>query len=106
MVDQNGKLCENIRLLCEGDHFGEIALLYPMNKSGISESEGCRRTCTVISRNYNTMAILDQRSLRSLTSEYPIYKDLLIKNIFKYDDPKLQFLKAMINNLRYVQGLR
>ena len=82
-------------MLCEGDHFGEIALLYP----------GCRRTCTVISRNYNTMAIIDQRNLRSLISEYPMYKELLIKSVFKYDDPKLQFLKKMINKLKYVEGL-
>ena len=34
-----------------------------------------------------------------------MYKELLIKNIFKYDDPKLQFLKKMINKLKYVEGL-
>jgi CRP-like cAMP-binding protein len=92
VVDQNAKVRENIRLLVEGDHFGEIALLYP----------GCTRTCTVISRNYNTMASLEFRSLRSLNSEYPEYKKLLIKNIFKYNDPKLKFLKKMINKLTYV----
>ena len=51
------------------------------------------------------MAIIDQRNLRSLISEYPMYKELLIINIFKYDDPKLQFLKKMINKLKYVEGL-
>jgi len=36
-----------IKLLVEGDHFGEISALY-----------GCRRTATVYSRNYNTIAFL------------------------------------------------
>ena len=36
-----------VRLLVEGDHFGEIGVVY-----------GCRRTASVISRNYNTMASL------------------------------------------------
>lgn len=33
------------KLLVEGDHFGEISVIY-----------GCKRTATVVSRNYNTMA--------------------------------------------------
>jgi len=92
VVDQNEHLIENIRLLVEGDHFGEIALLYP----------GCKRTCTVISRNYNTMATLDHYGLRALTSDYPEYKKLLSKNIHKYDDPKLTFLKKMMTKLKYM----
>lgn len=95
IVDQNNREIENIRLLVEGDHFGEIALLYP----------GCKRTCTVVSRNYNTMAAVDHYNLRSLTSDYPEYKKLLIKLIHKYDDPKLNFLKKMMNKLTYVKGL-
>ena len=95
IVDQNNREIENIRLLVEGDHFGEIALLYP----------GCKRTCTVVSRNYNTMAAVDHYNLRSLTSDYPEYKKLLIKLIHKYDDPKLIFLKKMMGKLTYVKGL-
>lgn len=37
-----------VRLLVEGDHFGEIGLIYR-----------CRRTCSVISRNYNTVARIE-----------------------------------------------
>ena len=43
--DERGRENEGIRILEEGDHFGEIQLVY-----------GCRRTATVISRNYNTLA--------------------------------------------------
>jgi ATP-binding cassette, subfamily B, bacterial len=78
VVDQNNVELQNIRLLVEGDHFGEIALLY-----------NCERTCTVISRNYNTMARLEYKSLRLLINEYPGYKKSMIKSILKYDDPKI-----------------
>ena len=56
-VDQSKYQHDIIRLLTEGDHFGEIALLYH-----------CKRTCTVISRNYNTMARMIQPRFRSLTN--------------------------------------
>ncbi len=38
-----------IRILNEGDHFGEISMIYK-----------CRRTATVLAGNYNTMAILGE----------------------------------------------
>jgi CRP-like cAMP-binding protein len=38
-----------VRLLIEGDFFGEISYLY-----------GCKRTSTVVSRNFNTMAKLSR----------------------------------------------
>lgn len=36
-----------VRLLVEGDHFGEIGVMFE-----------CKRTATIVSRNYNTMACL------------------------------------------------
>lgn len=38
-----------VRALYPGDHFGEISMIYK-----------CRRTGTVISDNYNTMATLKE----------------------------------------------
>lgn len=43
--DETGTLHVAVGLLTEGDHFGEISVLYH-----------CKRTATVVSRNYNTMA--------------------------------------------------
>jgi CRP-like cAMP-binding protein len=43
--DEEGKLHIAVSLLTEGDHFGEISMLYR-----------CKRTATIVSRNYNTMA--------------------------------------------------
>lgn len=37
-----------IRMLYQGDHFGEISLMY-----------GCKRTANIISQNYNTYAVLE-----------------------------------------------
>jgi len=48
------------QVLVEGCHFGEISLLY-----------GCPRTCTIVNRNYSTMAILDLLQFRKLKMEYP-----------------------------------
>lgn len=47
LIDENREEHIAVALLTEGSHFGEIGLIY-----------GCERTATVISRNYNTMAIL------------------------------------------------
>jgi CRP-like cAMP-binding protein len=54
------------RILNEGDHFGEISMIYK-----------CRRTATVLSGNYNTMAILGEEQFKGLVSEYPEYQRLL-----------------------------
>ena len=43
--DQTGKNHICFKLLVEGDHFGEIGLIY-----------GCKRTATVNARNYTTIA--------------------------------------------------
>lgn len=45
--DNFGREHENIRMLTSGDHFGEISMLYH-----------CKRTASVISRNYNTLAYM------------------------------------------------
>eukprot|EP00356_Strombidium_inclinatum_P000085 CAMPEP_0170510876 /NCGR_PEP_ID=MMETSP0208-20121228/66001_1 /TAXON_ID=197538 /ORGANISM="Strombidium inclinatum, Strain S3" /LENGTH=106 /DNA_ID=CAMNT_0010794369 /DNA_START=223 /DNA_END=543 /DNA_ORIENTATION=- len=50
---------EVIRLLTEGDHFGEIGVVF-----------NCKRTASVISRNYNTMARLSKEHYRELISDF------------------------------------
>jgi CRP-like cAMP-binding protein len=44
-----------VRLLVEGDHIGEIGLLY-----------NCKRTASIVSRNYNVMARLGLHRFREL----------------------------------------
>ena len=71
-----------IRLLTQGDHFGDIGLLYK-----------CKRTCSVISRNYNTLASLTYDRYKIIKCEYPIFRDELIKHTYLYNDPRKKFLK-------------
>ena len=76
------------------DHFGEVAIIY-----------SCRRTATVLSGNYDTVALLTQDSFRSLVSEYPDYLKLLKAHIFKYKDPMKQFLLRTINRVSYFKKI-
>ena len=48
--DTQGKEHEAYKLLTEGDHFGEISLLY-----------GCPVTASVIAMNYNTFGVVSER---------------------------------------------
>jgi CRP-like cAMP-binding protein len=52
-----------IRLLSEGDFFGEIGMIYK-----------CNRSATVISRNYNTFSIMNYSQYRDLINEYPEFE--------------------------------
>jgi len=73
--DQNGILHVAINLLVEGDHFGEVSLIYKI-----------KRTATVISRNYNTMARMSYPKFRELVYTFPEYLKLLKINTFYYND--------------------
>ena len=95
ILDHNGKTNIAIRLLCEGHHFGEIALLY-----------NCKRSCTIISRNYNTIARLTKDRLRMLASDFPDFKKYLIKHVFKYKDPLINFLKDVVSRVKYMNNIR
>jgi CRP-like cAMP-binding protein len=62
MIDYNGHNTM-IRVLVEGDHMGELAYLY-----------NCKLTCSVLSRNYNSLARLTFPRLKDLLISYPDYK--------------------------------
>ena len=92
--DQRGKEWRKFRKLKEGDHFGEIAMLY-----------NCRRSATVESGNYNTLAKIMKHRFRELLSEYPEYEVCLKKHIREeYLDPKTKFLFEMIRNVEYFKN--
>jgi CRP-like cAMP-binding protein len=87
--DLRGRVLRAQRLLVEGDHFGEICLAYR-----------CKRTATVVSRNYNTMARLTYHRFRNLINEFPTYDKYLKQKIFNYDDPTKAFLERVLKELR------
>jgi CPA1 family monovalent cation:H+ antiporter len=88
--DQKGIDHIAFRLLTEGDHFGEISLIYK-----------CKRSATVVSRNYNTMARLNYSRYRELINEFPKFNRYLKANLFLYNDPRKEFLKKIFKNLSY-----
>ena len=92
--DQRGKEHKGIRILKEGDHFGEIALLY-----------NCKRSATVESGNYNTLAKIQKPRFRELLSEYPEYETCLKQHIIEqYKDPKTKFIQDMIKRVDYFKS--
>ena len=82
------------RLLVEGNHFGEIGLIY-----------NCKRTCTVVSRNFNTLGSLNRDKFLDILNKYPYFKQCLKKHIFKYKDPNIQFLKKPLQKVSYFQNM-
>jgi CRP-like cAMP-binding protein len=93
--DESGHEHEAIKALNEGDHFGEIAMIYK-----------CKRTASVICSNYNTMAILQYKNYRELVAEYPEYEDSLKDYIrTNYNDPKTTFLLNMVQRVEYLAGV-
>ena len=61
--DHRGIARNEIGFIHEGNHFGEISMLFK-----------CLRTCTVLSRTYNIMAILDFRRYRMISVDFPNFK--------------------------------
>jgi CRP-like cAMP-binding protein len=60
VVQFNKEFTPDLPLLVEGDHFGELSLLYR-----------CRRQATIIARYYNSVARLEPDKYRYLESTYP-----------------------------------
>ena len=77
----------------EGDHFGEIGLLY-----------NCPRTATVIARNYNTMAKLRKDRFRDLVSQFPEFLEFLKKHSYRYNYKRKTFLMDALQKIPYIQG--
>lgn len=95
MISEKRVLDVACKLLVEGNHFGEVGVLFKTT-----------RTCSVISRNYNTMCRLKNYHFRTIISDYPIYQEALKKyvyhhyrdsrKLFYYDSlSKIDFLKDM-----------
>ena len=91
--DQNG--VEKVtRILKEGDHFGEIGMIY-----------NCRRSATVTSKNYNTFARIIKPRYKELISEFPEYELCLKRHIKEtYKDTKIVFLIQMMKSVDYLKN--
>lgn len=93
--DQNGIEHDGIRVLNEGDHFGEIGLIFK-----------CQRSASVVCRNYNTLARLQSARYRELVAEYPEYEECMKEYIrTKYKDDKIIFLIEMLKRVDYLRDV-
>ena len=83
------------KYLYDGDHFGEIGLIY-----------GLRRTATVKSANYGSLARLTSKSLEEkLAKHFPTITKQFKKYIFKYNDTLRAFLEMEMDKITFFQNL-
>ena len=77
-----------------GEFFGEISLVY-----------GCKRTATVCSAKYSTLATLTKKKYTEILFEFPDL-ELHLKNfIYKYNDRMKRFILKGIASVEYFQGI-
>ena len=80
--------------LNNGDYFGEVALL-----------KKCLRTATVKSRNYSTLAQLNQLNFEQIIQRYPNIKEIMEKYIsISYSDKWKKFMKRALRNIDYLNA--
>lgn len=93
LVDEkkNRKKIKNLR---SGDYFGEIALIY-----------GCKRTTTILSSKYSTLAMLNKVHYKELQIEFPELQAQLKKSIYAYKDRMKNFIKNSIQKVEYFKEI-
>ena len=90
IIDNENKNIIGHRLLVEGDHFGEIGLIYK-----------CNRTASVVSRNYIFLAILSRSTFHDLMSEMPDLLNYLKRHVYGYIDPMKTFISQLMFKVPY-----
>jgi CRP-like cAMP-binding protein len=83
-----------VRTLYPGDYFGEIAFLY-----------NSKRSTSVTSTNYTTLALLSEIEVTSLFELYPFFREELIKRTIRYDDDLKIFLESALKTIDYLNGV-
>jgi CRP-like cAMP-binding protein len=92
--DEKNKPIKNHKILSVGDYFGEIGLIY-----------GSKRTATIVSRKYSTLAKLTKAKFASITTEFPKIKEILKKGIYKYNDRMKRFMKQCLKKIEYFKDI-
>ena len=63
----------------------------------------CKRTATIVSRNYNTMARISFFKYREVSIEYPMFEKTLKQYLYNYNDKKIQFLRQIVTRVDYLK---
>jgi F-box and leucine-rich repeat protein 7 len=80
------------KILVEGQHFGEIGVIYK-----------CPRTCTVLSRNYNTLARLGSVQFNEIIGNCPEYLIYLRKYVYSYQGTRKIFIWKALTQIPYMK---
>ena len=83
-----------VRELYDGDHFGEIGVIF-----------GNKRTATVRSENYGTLARLNKSSYQEMLKTFDSMTTLFKQNMFKYNDKILRFIELEMDKIAYFRLL-
>jgi CRP-like cAMP-binding protein len=93
IIDQKKKERE-IDTMRNGEFFGEISLIY-----------GCKRTATIKSAKYSTLAKLSKKNYHDILLEFPDLQSNLMSFIYKYNDRMKKFIMKSIQQVEYFQGI-
>ena len=80
--------------LYDGDHFGEIGLIY-----------NSKRTATVKSLNYGSLARMTESGFKTLSGQFPGMVTAFKNYIFKYKDDLRTFLEMECDKIEYFRDL-
>ena len=83
-----------VYFLIDGDHFGEIGMIF-----------GGKRTATVTSINYGTLARLKQSDYVELTKTFENFTSEFKNQIYKYQDDQTMWLMVEMDKINYFRGL-
>jgi CRP-like cAMP-binding protein len=91
IIDEKKRAHRDHKILRVGDYFGEISMIY-----------GCKRSATVTSRKYSTLARLEKEQFKEIATEYPEILEILKKDgIYKYSDRMKKFMLKTIERVDY-----
>jgi CRP-like cAMP-binding protein len=91
VTDENSAF-KTVKSLTKGHYFGEVALL-----------KNCKRTATVKSKNYSTLAELHRAQFDQLLLTYPTIKESMEQFIaIEYSDKWMKFQKRALRNIDYL----
>ena len=83
-----------VTYLIDGDHFGEIGMLF-----------NSKRTATVLSENYGTLAYLSRSAFDELNKTFDEFTMLFKKQITKYQDELTMWLQIEMDKIPYFRSL-
>jgi len=83
-----------VTYLIDGDHFGEIGMIFDS-----------KRTATIRSENYGTLAMLKKVHYTELCKTFDSMAPLFKKQIFKYQDEQTAWLMIEMDKIDYFKSL-